>query len=158
MEGLAMRTMDGGRYARRWRCRRVSYYVALCLLFAAIAFYFGPNVIMFGKLVWITADDFAKWVDEDDVRSVRAIKEYQRDHGKLPERMEDLVPAYLPKRTFGDLWGGEFHEYTRYGHLFIYRFTPGDEGWRVAGPFVHDRLPLPPVRIAASTRPMTRPD
>lgn len=144
-------------YNRRWRTWRFVYYGGLGCFFAAIAFYFGPNVIMFRKLTWITPADFAKHVDQESIETVRAIKAYRNDHGTVPERIRDLEPAYLAKAPWGaDMYDGELSVHTEFGHRLIYRFGPADEGWWVAGPFVRGRIPLPPVDAAPSTRRATR--
>jgi hypothetical protein len=135
------------------------YYGSLGLLFGAIAFYFGPNMIMFGKLTWITPTDFVGSVDEDLIDVVRAVKRYERDHGSLPERVEDCVPKYLPRRdAYPTIWKRELLEYTKLGHTICYGFAAYDEGWWVRGPFVVGRIPLPPVSIPPLAQPTSQPD
>ena len=82
---------------RRWRRLRVAYLAGLVALFAAIAFYFGPNCFLFHKLTWMTPADFVPTVQRNCVPVVRAMKEFRRDHGRLPARADELVPQYLPE-------------------------------------------------------------
>src|SRR5947209_4349819 len=82
--------------ATQWRQRRRAFFAVRCVLFAAIAFWFGPNLIMFGKLTWLSPADFVPAVQRDCVPVVRAMKAYERDHGHRPEELEELVPSYLP--------------------------------------------------------------
>ena len=138
---------------RAWRRRRVAWYVALGALFAAIAFYFGPNVIMFGKLAWLSPADFVPAARRCEP-VVRAMKAYERDHGRRPDRAEDLVPAYLPEG--GDARArvekGEFSGWTMFNHSIEYRFDAGgDEGWYVRGAYTNGRIPYPPVTIGPAT-------
>jgi len=47
-------------FKRSWKRRRVAFYLVLAVYFAAIAFYFGPNHLLFGKLTWITPADLRR--------------------------------------------------------------------------------------------------
>jgi len=92
---------------------------------------------------------------------VRAMKEFQRDNGRLPNDMDELVPAYLPDQSHKavGLHGvnqGEFRHYGRDHHTIWYDFTPGSEGWKIRGPYVNGQIPLPPVKVGPSTRPTTQ--
>ena len=86
---------------------------------------------------------------------VRAIKEYQRDHGALPADMDALVPAYLPRNHFQSqrLYGEEYRMFAKYNHMISYSFAPGREGWQIHGPFANGPVPVSPVVIGASTKP-----
>ena len=139
---------------RSWRRRRVAYYGVLVLLFAPIAFYFGPNVIMFGKLTWLAPADFVVAVERRCVPVVRAMKEFERDHGRRPNRVEELEPAYLPedRNVRARVQNGEFECWTMFNHVIEYRFTPGDEGWYVRGVYTNGRIPYPPVTVGPATR------
>jgi hypothetical protein len=141
--------------AIRWRLRRIAFRAAVILLLTPITFYFGPNMILFGKLTWLTPADFVLTVQRDCVPTVRAMKEYQRDFGHLPEKMEDLVPKYL--RAFPDgnqlVTNGSFAQFEGPGHQMItYEFGPGREGWSVLGGYTRGPIPLPPVTIGPATR------
>lgn len=141
----------------QWHRRRLTYKAGLALLFAAIAFYFGPNVILFGKLTWISPADFVPTVERECMPVVSAMKAYRRDHGRLPDRIEDIVPDYLKsadRSVFVN--GGGFSAYSMDQHLIEYDFSPGAEGWRVIGPYTHGRIPAPPAPVGPTTSPSTR--
>jgi hypothetical protein len=151
---------------RRWRQRRIAYLACHVALFAAIAFYFGPNYYLFHKLTRITPADFAPAVERQCVPVVRAMKEFRRDNGRMPDRAEELVPQYLPELTgYGraSVDNGKFQWLTQYNHSIQYDFNPGTEGWTVSGAFTSGRIPLPPVTVSspetrpATTRPATVP-
>ncbi len=126
------------------------------------AFHFGPNLINFGKLGGLNAQDFVGTVNHDGVPTVRAIKQYQSDHGSWPKDIEALTPNYLNAAM---IHGGQdfscsgttpqFEFWTKYNHRVIYDFTPGSERWTVAGPFVNGPIPLPPVAISPSAQPVS---
>jgi hypothetical protein len=150
---------------RRWRRLRVAYLAGLIALFAAIAFYFGPNYFLFHKLTWMTPADFAPTVQRNCVPVVRAMKEFRRDNGRLPALADELVPQYLPVlngQARVSVSDGEFRWSSEYKHRVRYDFNPATEGWIVEGVFTSGRIPLPPVTISpttqpASTRPATGP-
>ena len=80
----------------RWRALRMLFRAGVVLVLMPVTFYFGPNLITFGKLTRLSAADFiTDRVESTLLPTVRAMKEYQRDMGRLPDRMEDLVPKYL---------------------------------------------------------------
>jgi hypothetical protein len=148
-----MTRSSGNAEAGRWRRRRIAYYCGLGVLFAAIAFYAGPNLILFGKLTWLAPADFVPTARERCLPIVRAMKEYQRDRGVLPQSVEQLVPGYLPVAAPGAmLRDGEFNYWTAtFNHEIVYKFAPAEEGWYVRGEFVSGRIPLAPVVVAAPT-------
>jgi len=139
---------------RRWRYRRILYRVALLPFFACIAFYFGPNEINFGKLTSLTPDDFIPTVQKDFVPVIRAIKEYQRDHGSLPNQVADVIPQYGPLHSLPmeNIENKHFYALTRWNHIVTYDFTPGSEGWQVSGPLVNGPIHLGPVTLGPSTQ------
>jgi hypothetical protein len=148
-----------------WCRRRRAYYAALATYFAAAAFYFGPNLYLFGKLTWLEPSDFVPVVQERCVPVVLAMKQYERDRGRLPTRDEDLEPDYLPEirgGVFLDRHGG-FECWGKFNHFITYNFTPGGEGWHVTGAFTSGPIPLPPVDLPpapphpTATRPATEP-
>jgi hypothetical protein len=144
--------------AARWRLWRWCYYAGLGALFAGVGFYVGPNYIMFGKLTWLSPADFVPTVQRECLPVVQAMKAYQRDHGRLPDRPEELVPDYLPAvDPMASVWNGKFEYWTSFNHRIEYTFGPGDEGWRVEGVFVTGRIPLPPVTAGPSSRAATHP-
>lgn len=147
----------------QWRLRRGGYYAGLVLVFASVALYFGPNRILFGKWTWIAPRDFAPTVERRCVEVVRAMKAYERDHGRRPERMENLVPDYLPAEAPSvTIAGGKFSCWTQYNHVIVYDFPPAREGWRVEGGFCERadsaaagaRSPGDPARHAFNRGPL----
>jgi hypothetical protein len=145
--------------ATRWRYRRILFRISLFVLLSPFTFYFVPNLIKFGKLTHLTPADFIPTVQQFGVPAVRAIKEYQRDTGKFPDEIQDLVPKYLPSGLSrgGDIENGQFIMWGEFEHAITYDFTPGIEGWTVTGAFTKGRIPLPPVTIGPATQPMFAP-
>jgi hypothetical protein len=141
--------------ARVWRYRRLFFRIGLFVLFTPFIFYFGPNLINFGKLTGLAPADFVPEVQRYAVPEVRAIKEYQRDTGHFPSSMSDLEPKYH-RELFGrgDIDNsGKYYCFGKYGQLITYDFTPGSEGWSVEGSLTSGRIPLPPVTIGPATQP-----
>ena len=144
---------------RQWKQRRSAYYLALGVLFCAVAFYFGPNRMMFGKWTWITPADFTERAQRDGVPLIRAIKRYERDTGHRPTEIEQLVPKYLPDKIPGVVILGmdtDFSILTMYNHRITYDFDPKREGFYVNGVYTRGRIPLPPVQIESP--PTTHPE
>ena len=144
---------------RQWKQRRIAYYVVLAVLFCAVAFYLGPNRMLFGKWTWITPADFVKRAQRDGVPLVRAMKLYERDTGHLPNEIEQLIPNYLPEKIPGVVNLGtdaEFSILTMYNHRITYDFNPKREGFYVNGVYTRGRIPLPPVQIDSA--PTTHPE
>jgi hypothetical protein len=142
---------------RTWWAKRLSLRLALLLLFSAIAFYFGPNEVNFGKLTRPSPADFVQDVETRCVPVVRAMKEYQRDHGQWPKKMEDLAPGYLSSAEadgfVGDISKGHFFTFSKWEEAIEYDIAPGGERWIVSGGYVHGTIPVPPVTIDPTTRP-----
>jgi hypothetical protein len=144
------------------RLQRVLLNVAMVGWFAAVAFWFGPHVILFHKLTRMTPLDFVPVVDTYCVPAVRAIKIYQRTHGRMPASMDDLGPGFSSHQTSGtgmheiDTVGTyTYWAFGMYNHYITYDFTPGHEGWTVHGAFANGPVPVPPVTLGAI--PTTRP-
>lgn len=150
-------------YLKRWRRRRRAYYVTLAAGFAAVALYFGPNLILFGKPTGLAPADFVPTVEQRCLPIVRAMKEYQRDHGRLPDRGDDLIPDYHPpddparQYVKASVWKGKFEFWSAYNHMITYDFDPAAEGWSVSGVYTSGRIPVPPVKVDPTSRPVTRP-
>lgn len=143
---------------KRWRVYRLTYHAVLATLFIAIAFYFGPNVFLFGKLTWIAPSDFVPDVEKICTPIVSAMKAYRRDHGHLPDRWEDIAPDYIKTpRSLAIIDDGKFHWYAGYNHTIEYDFSPGAEGWFIDGPYTRGRIPAPPAPVGPTTSPATRP-
>jgi hypothetical protein len=139
-----------------WWRGRLAYSISLAILFSAIAFYFGPNLIRFHKLTSLTTEDFG-WYVQAGTPTVRAMMQFRRDHGRLPNDEDELVPAYLPKDQDyrGNIARGAFSFWARDGHMITYNFGPVGEGFYVSGPDVNGRISWPPVTLEPD--PMTRP-
>ena len=108
-----------------------------------------------------TPADYVTDVQQHCVPVVRAMKEFQRDYGRLPNDMKELIPHYLPDQSKESVqlhgaWAGKFEHYARWHHLIRYDFTPGNEHWEISGPFVQGRIPLPSVKVSAVTSPTTQ--
>src|SRR5689334_10619647 len=100
----------------RWRACRLVYRAGLGGLFVAVAFYFGPNCIMFRKLTWITPADFRGEADAF-VPVVRAVKAYRRDHGQLPDHeLAELQPLPVKVR-YAYLEDNKVTFLANFGHL-----------------------------------------
>ena len=150
-------------FLKRWRRRRLAYNAGLGALFVAVASYVGPNLILFGQPTWITPAWFVPVVERACVPVVRAMKEYQRDHGRLPARGEELMPDYYPPdgpfrgQVEAFVQDGKFEWWAMYNHMITYDFTPASEGWSVRGVYTEGPIPVPPVKIDPTTRPATGP-
>ena len=138
---------------RKWWAGRVVYYTCMGGIFGAIAFYFGPNRILRGKWTALGPEDFVEWVQEDRPVIV-AVKEFQRENGRLPRNGDELVPKYLPtppdirRRGIVVFYAGDHH--------LIYDLTPGKEGWFVQGPDANGRIPAPAVELGAGNTDSSR--
>lgn len=149
---------------RRWWCRHLLYCLGLGALFSAIAFYFGPNVILFRKLTRLEPADFIDEARQSGVPLVRAVKEFGRDHGHLPNDVEELTPDYLDcdidllrRHPSFDSYSVRFYSFERSGgHELEYDLRPASEGWEVYGPFARGPIPLPIVTIDAASRGASR--
>ena len=150
-------------YLKRWRRRRLAYHACLTAFCAAVAFYVGPNLFMFGQPTWITPAWFVPVVEQQCVPVVRAMKEFQRDHGRLPARGEELIPDYHPpdhpsvQRVAVSVRDGKFEWWSEYNHIIAYDFDPASEGWSVRGVYTRGRIPVSPVKINPATRPASAP-
>jgi hypothetical protein len=142
--------------ARNWKIGRGLFRTSLAFIFVPVAFFFGPHVILFGKLTTPTPADFAGCVTPDCVRIVRAMKQYQLDHCVLPDRPEQLIPKYLGSEFPDQMHlyaSGGFYTLSNDNDLITYDFTPASEGWYVNGEFVHGRIPVGAVSLNPSTQP-----
>lgn len=145
--------------SRLWRYRRQWYRAGLFAVGAVIALYFGPNLLMFGKLTRLAPADFVTTVEKSSAPVVLAMKRYERDHGHRPQQMTDLIPKYLPGPTGTQfVLNGEFTQLADDNEMISYDFEPSSEGWYVSGPFAKGRIPLPPVTLAPTTGPVPAKD
>lgn len=141
---------------RRWWWRRFVYRVALFLLFAMIALYFGPNLLEFGKFTRPTMADYVPLVEQRGVP--KALKLYKLDHGQYPDDESSLVPDYLPERIDGFVARhGSVIGFVGHGEIVRYDAETTPEEWYLYGPWLSGSLPLPPVTVNPSPRPRTRP-
>ena len=83
------------------RLQRVLLNVAMVGWFVALAFWFGPHVILFHKLTGMTPLDFVPVVETNCVPAVRAVKIYQRTHRRMPASVDDLGPAFGRQQNSG---------------------------------------------------------
>ena len=149
---------DGDVNLKRWQLYRMAYQGLMVLLFCSIAFYFGPNVILFGKLTWLSPTDFVPTVEQQCMPIVSAMKANRRDHGRLPNRMSEIVPDYVvPKYRQEPISNGNFQYWSKFNHRIEYDFTPGNEGWYVNGAFVKGPIPVMKAPVGPSTSPSTQP-
>ena len=137
-----------------WRKRRLLYQAGRWVLFILIAFYPGPNLIIFHKLTGPTPSDDIGYADTYCLPTVRAVKQYQRDTGSLPKSLDELVPRYLselpkpPDAPWGLSLNGNMFECMRMPPsrpTITYNFDPRAEGWAVHGHFVNGPIPMPNV-------------
>jgi hypothetical protein len=139
-----------------WRRRRIMLNLSMVLWFGCLV-YLGQNVILFHRFRGITTADFAPSVNQNMVSAVRAMKEYQREHGVFPDSLFDLYgkdPTREQKMYGGGIHQNQYYHATEFGFI-RYDFSPGDEGWYVDGPFARGRIPVPPVTL--SPPPATHP-
>lgn len=145
-----------GRLQSKWFYRQLAYYLLLALLFSAIAFAWGPNIIQFGKLTQPTPADFKEHVENYCVPVVRAMKEFERDNGRLPNDAHELVPKYLAQVGMNDVFQGTYNHRGKWVELIVYDFRLETEGWYWRRREVYRRIPVPPVKLGPSTRATTQ--
>lgn len=151
---------------RRWWFRRLGYYAAMFVLFLTIGFYVGPNEFLFHRVLYPyhSVSDYMPEIMTDCVPLVRAVKEYQRDYGRLPEDLYQVMPGYLASCPLqARMWGDQLY-FVKGDHLICYDFTPSNEGWwlvpnAVAGsiPVRGRAIPAPRVSLGPATKPTTTP-
>jgi hypothetical protein len=140
--------------AWRWKIRRILFRVGLYVLALPLAVYYGPNLVLMGRLTTPTPADFVPIVESRCISTVRAIKEYQRDTGHLPGRLTDLGPKYLRSIPMDQsIAYGQFRCPAPNGCIY-YILSPPMEGWQVFGDWVDGPIPLPNVEVAPSTGPI----
>jgi len=145
---------------QRWRGWRIAYRVWLFAACASVAFYFGPNWIKFHKLTNLSPYDYVPFVKAYGIPVVRAIKQYQRDTGRLPRDVDELRPKYLPTHTAtrgGWVNHGRLSLYSYYNEFVEYDFTPGNEGWSVHGAFANGPIPITPATVEIDNHPTSQP-
>ena len=144
---------------QNWRAFRILLRLGLIAWFAIIAFWFGPHLILFRKLSSMSPADFVPVVQKFCVPTVRAMKQYAHDHGRMANKWEDLGPAFDPHIHKGpgmdeiDSRGYTYWAFGIYNHHIEYDFTSGHEGWRVHGAFANGPVPVPSVNIESTSQP-----
>ena len=146
-----------GRLRSKWFYLQAGYYALLGLFFWVIAIQFGPNLVNFHSLRRPDPIVFKQDVEMRCVPVVRAMKEFERDQGRLPNDLSELTPKYLKEsEVWPGVWRGRFTYRGKWNEQIVYDFTPGNEGWYVRGVFVNGRIPLPPVKLPPLTQPTTQ--
>jgi len=136
---------------RAWQARRFAWYTFQALLFLAIVYRAGPNLILFHSPFSPRPQDFVPLTNQY-VPIVAAIKAYQRDFGKLPFDSTDLPPQYKPVGYNGQV--GEIVYTTSItfqvqdSSVLEYEFSPLIEGWKIHSPRYDGRIPAPIVPAA----------
>jgi hypothetical protein len=146
-----------GRLRSRWFYLQAGYYILLWGWLVGIAIWFGPNLFNFGRLTRPTPAEYVEQVQRECVPIVRAIKEFQRDNGRFPQKSEELVPKYLKKEPeyYNCVTNGNFSYCGKWYQAIVYDFRAGREGWYVYGQFTNGKIPVEPVKLAA-TPPTTQ--
>lgn len=142
---------------RLWHFWRIILRFGIYAVIAPLAVYFVPNLITFGQWKRPTPADFVPTVEAVCIPTVRAMKEYQRDNGHLPNTIDELVPKYLSTMPSWGQFIGPNHWYVDYevmGQTIMYQFSSDSEGWSVMGRYVNGPIPLPRVTIGPSTEPV----
>lgn len=151
---------------RGWWLRRLVYYAALVVLFLTISFYVGPNEFLFRRVLYPyhSISDYIPEITTDCVPLVRAVKEYQRDYGKLPDDLYQVMPGYLPSCPLEARMFDHQLYFLKGDHLICYDFAPGSEGWTVVPSVPHGSIPAtgstvpaPLVSLGPATRPTASP-
>ncbi len=80
------------------------------------------------------------------IPTVQAFYDYKADHGKMPRKLEDLVPDYLPSVPNVAYHDNVLMIHPKVPHtLIIYSFVEGEEGWSAQGEEGVGPLPLPKI-------------
>jgi hypothetical protein len=144
----------------RWLGFRIFFRIALAGLFWLIAFHIGPNEILFGRLTAPSMPYFVPIIERECVPVVRAVKEYERDHGAMPVKLDDLVPRYLskvPNPTGHYFASGSDASYlvNLTGENVEWNLTSVGETWEIYGWFATGVPPIRPVLISPPAVPTT---
>lgn len=76
-------------------------------------------------------------IAKEGVPIAQAISDYRSDHGVLPQDLNDVVPAYLPKRPkYWDYYEGSLDHFSCLPHTDICFDFDGDAAqWRLIGEY-----------------------
>jgi hypothetical protein len=143
---------------RVWLRYRLGWYGFQLLLYLAIVYRIGPNLVLFHSPFSPGPEDYVAFTN-DYVPIIAAIKAYSRDFGQLPMDSLELPPAYRPRGNNGQI--GEILGTTSItfqvgdNAVLEYEFSSPVEGWIVHAPRYDGRIPAPIV--PAAPKPVTRP-
>ena len=140
-----------------WRWARRFYIAGLFLLGMSIAFYFGPNLVMFGKLTRLSVNDFVPIATTRFVPVIREIKEYEQEHGGVPLDVQSAHLVFVHNKNVTCWFDVPYQEViftAPYRSEVVYYLDQSDEHFEVRSDFMKGRLPIPTVIVPAST---TRP-
>jgi hypothetical protein len=142
-------------YERRWSKRRSLLNFGYVILFGIIAFWLGPIYFLWNVTPAPSQpSDYTELVLRHCEPIVRRMKEYERIHGSRPTDMSQFAPdLYAAEANNVSLTGGRFIYFVEYRQEIEYDFTPGNEHWKVTGPFVNGTIPVPPVQLKPLTKP-----
>ena len=133
-----------------WIALRCGYIAALFGWFLLVAFWSGPSIFVYHRLIPPGPSDFVGFVNAECAPVLRAMAAYRRDVGQETSSYSDLVPKYLPAAPAR---GGLFLmrdgsvEFRRFDLLIRVRYTfaDGPAHWTIEGPSLDGTVPAPPV-------------
>jgi hypothetical protein len=138
---------------RVWLGRRFGWYGFQVLLFFAIVYRIGPNLILFHSPFSPAPRDFVPLTSQY-VQIIAGIKAYHRDYGVLPFTSMDLPPQYMPagaqNQAYGEILNTTSITFgTDDWSVLEYEFSPVIEGWKIHSPRYDGPIPAPIVVAAA---------
>ena len=135
-----------------WAWRRRALVMAYALLFALIAFYIGPalitNMLRYGHITGLQKEQLEQAIVQgrQTPQLVLAMRTFERDHGRLPTAMEELIPNYITSARAHGIYGATCRCIIPvFDHEVRYEFAPDIEGWYVSGPKFSGRFDMPLV-------------
>lgn len=135
-----------------WPVARWAFRAGLIVLFFLVT-RAGANYTLYGQFHAMTLADLVPVVQATCVPTVRAMKEYARDHGQWPAKIEDLVPAYLANRPLrGECAGDTYMYFGAHGMMIECRLRTNGDEWRVHGPGLSGEIPMDPIEVGPGTR------
>ena len=123
------------------------------IYFGVIAFWIGPNLILFHKLTWITTADLVPLVHNLNTTPIKMAKIYLQTHEQLDEQFDASLKAALIKKDRGQFFDTNPLRINFYldSHYVYYDLTPGHEGWKVRGQWITGDIPVPNVTLDSPT-------
>jgi len=135
-----------------WAWRRRALTMAYMLLFALVAFYVGPklitNVLLYGHITGLQKEQLERAIVQgrQTPQFLLAVRTFERDHGRLPTGMEELIPDYMNGAAGHSYSGTTYASTIRvWDHEVRYEFASNIEGWYVSGPKFNGRFDMPLV-------------